>query len=441
VILHSSRSPLRHQNPISSEVGAHMPCQSLPSPPRIVPRHPPQRPAQQSQYSRASRMRATLHGPYQRGMQPFGHCPLKTLFRSLLAIAGLLVVSACGRSPSEPALLVADPSSVLITKETGSTTIIWNTGSESAGQVWVSGNGGAEVLFAQGTSGEKEADWIQPDSQYEFRLYSGLEHRVLLSRAKVRTSSTLGDQLRMPVRTGVAPSRLYRIAILTLAGIVLLSGPMTTCGKSSDLASWLVSGSATVLVIAVMVSMLLTRERSLSTEQPQPDASEYADAALHLARGEGHVTTHETMSINPGLVAPRYPSGYSLALTPFAAPPLGYPANVLLGAKAISALFVLVPTATAWTIGGPGAGSLVAAMLGLSPFTYASAVSRACLRLKHCNRHARLGPGDGVPESSPVGAHGTIALSPSGHHLCSAARHWHGRLPVVDVWQPLCDRL
>jgi hypothetical protein len=105
--------------------------------------------------------------------------------------------------------------------------------------------------------------------------------------------------------------------------------------------------------------------------QPSPDAQEYADAAHHLAVGEGYVVTVRRGEVQP----PRYPPGFSLALAPFAL--VGsYPANVQLGSKLLVVLYLVVTLVTAWVVAGPLAAAVAVGLVGASPFAvrYASLV-------------------------------------------------------------------
>jgi len=70
--------------------------------------------------------------------------------------------------------LTAAPNPVPSTLGPGRTTLAWSTGKEPPGQIYLSENGGPEVLFA-GLSGygSQEATWIDDGKTYEFRLYSG----------------------------------------------------------------------------------------------------------------------------------------------------------------------------------------------------------------------------------------------------------------------------
>jgi hypothetical protein len=105
--------------------------------------------------------------------------------------------------------------------------------------------------------------------------------------------------------------------------------------------------------------------------QPSPDAQEYADAARHLAAGEGYVTTIYRNETRP----PRYPPGFSLALAPFAAVS-SYPGNVQLGSKLLTMLYLVVTMIAAWVVAGPLAAAVAVALVGASPFAvrYASLV-------------------------------------------------------------------
>lgn len=105
--------------------------------------------------------------------------------------------------------------------------------------------------------------------------------------------------------------------------------------------------------------------------QPSPDAQEYADAARHLAAGDGYVVTIRRGEVQP----PRYPPGFSLALAPFAL--VGsYPADVQLGSKLYVMLYLVMTLAAAWVVAGPLAAAVAVALVGSSPFAvrYASLV-------------------------------------------------------------------
>jgi hypothetical protein len=121
--------------------------------------------------------------------------------------------------------------------------------------------------------------------------------------------------------------------------------------------------------VLVLAGVLAVRPRPLA-EQPYPDSQQYADAARHLASGDGYVTTVGVRGEAPA--PPRYPPGFSLALAPFAAAG-SYPDNVQLGAKAYAAAYVLALAAAAWAVGGPLAAGLATVCAGASPFAAGSA--------------------------------------------------------------------
>ena len=117
-----------------------------------------------------------------------------------------------------------------------------------------------------------------------------------------------------------------------------------------------------------LVPVLSSESRPLET-QPFPDAAEYADAAYQLARGNGYVTYVHNQENRP----PRYPPGFSLALTPFVAFAGPYPASVQMAVKVFAALYVLAAVFSAWALGGPLAAALTATLVGVSPLAQVSA--------------------------------------------------------------------
>lgn len=84
------------------------------------------------------------------------------------------------------AVLTAVPNPVPASgSEPGTTTVSWDTGDGSTGQVWVLFPDGREVLFAGGAKGTQEAPWIHAGQTYEFRLYRGEERALRLATIKV----------------------------------------------------------------------------------------------------------------------------------------------------------------------------------------------------------------------------------------------------------------
>jgi hypothetical protein len=129
--------------------------------------------------------------------------------------------------------------------------------------------------------------------------------------------------------------------------------------------------AAPLLALAFALGPVIAIGPRPLNRQPSPDAQEYADAAHHLALGEGYVVTVRRGEAQP----PRYPPGFSLALAPFAL--VGsYPANVQLGAKLLVMLYLVVTMVTAWAVAGPLAAAVAVGLVGASPFAvrYASLV-------------------------------------------------------------------
>ena len=75
--------------------------------------------------------------------------------------------------------LSAFPNPVPTDEKMGTTTIQWNTVDAGDGEVYVSIDGQKESLFAAGRHGAATANWIQPGSTYEFRLYDASRSRLL----------------------------------------------------------------------------------------------------------------------------------------------------------------------------------------------------------------------------------------------------------------------
>jgi hypothetical protein len=80
--------------------------------------------------------------------------------------------------------IMALPNPLPAGKEAGKTTISWNTGDGSVGEVYVSTNGGEESLFATSRQDSAVANWIQTGTDYEFRLYNS-DHTELLAKVGV----------------------------------------------------------------------------------------------------------------------------------------------------------------------------------------------------------------------------------------------------------------
>jgi hypothetical protein len=90
-------------------------------------------------------------------------------------------------SPAAQPVLSASPNPVPagdIDRPLGTTTIIWDTGSDTIGDLYVKVDREPEVFMARAPSGKQEVRWIQFDSFYEFRLYTK-KHSKLLAKLEV----------------------------------------------------------------------------------------------------------------------------------------------------------------------------------------------------------------------------------------------------------------
>ena len=94
--------------------------------------------------------------------------------------------NASAASPAAPATtIMASPNPVITGEGSGNTTITWNTGDGSTGQVYVSEDGGPERLCVEGSTGSTPVAWIQAGKTFEFRLYAGTEHAKVLAKTQV----------------------------------------------------------------------------------------------------------------------------------------------------------------------------------------------------------------------------------------------------------------
>jgi hypothetical protein len=81
--------------------------------------------------------------------------------------------------------IAAEPNPVPSGPGLGRTKISWAKLAEGDAEVYVSRDGGPEQLFASGSSGSQEVEWIAAGSSYEFRLYSTDGPRRLLAKTVV----------------------------------------------------------------------------------------------------------------------------------------------------------------------------------------------------------------------------------------------------------------
>jgi hypothetical protein len=122
---------------------------------------------------------------------------MKHFVQTIAVILPLFFLAACNPSKAPEATapsaspgasgatITASPNPVSTGGRNGTTTVTWNTGDGTEGQVFVSVDGGPEGKFATGSSGSAPAGWIQAGKMFEFRLYAGTEHAKVLSKTQV----------------------------------------------------------------------------------------------------------------------------------------------------------------------------------------------------------------------------------------------------------------
>jgi hypothetical protein len=124
---------------------------------------------------------------------------MRRFIRTIAVVLPLFFLAACNPSKgpeanaptaspgASTATITASPNPVLVGQGTaGTTTITWNTGDGSEGQVYLAKDGEPEAAFATGPSGSSAAPWIQAGTTYEFRLYTGTEHTKMLAKTQVK---------------------------------------------------------------------------------------------------------------------------------------------------------------------------------------------------------------------------------------------------------------
>src|SRR5438132_4830109 len=119
---------------------------------------------------------------------------MKRFIRTTAVVLPVFFLAACNPSKApeanapaaspaaSAATITASPNPVTVGEGPGTTTVTWNTGDGTAGQVYVSVDGGPEAVFAFGPSGSNAASWIQAGKTFEFRLYAGAEHTKVLAK-------------------------------------------------------------------------------------------------------------------------------------------------------------------------------------------------------------------------------------------------------------------
>jgi hypothetical protein len=92
-------------------------------------------------------------------------------------------------APTKGSTVTASPNPVPAGDGFGTTRISWESGRDW-GQVFISENGEPDTkMFAEGARGAGDAPWIKSGHTYEFRLYAGKDHSLLLDKVLVTRAS------------------------------------------------------------------------------------------------------------------------------------------------------------------------------------------------------------------------------------------------------------
>ena len=108
--------------------------------------------------------------------------PRLSLASIALFAAAALAAAGCGGSTSSDTAgkptLSASPNPVPANSTT--TTLHWDVGNDSTGQVYVTENDGPEKLVGENRTATKDVNWITKE-KYEFRLYAGRDRKTKLT--------------------------------------------------------------------------------------------------------------------------------------------------------------------------------------------------------------------------------------------------------------------
>ena len=122
-------------------------------------------------------------------------------------------------------IITATPERVTLRDGSGSTEIEWDTGNESMGFVFVTGDGGKPVLFAKSARGKEVAPWIKKHS-YVFELYADDQRQTLLGKVTVSGFAKVTSSQHMLSWQAVARWAL----IIGLAGVLYFAVYLSSTG-------------------------------------------------------------------------------------------------------------------------------------------------------------------------------------------------------------------
>lgn len=149
--------------------------------------------------------------------------------RIILCVVLITACTACSTRTSDgrkatAATISASPNPIPFGAGAGNTKISWNTGDDTAGEVFLSVNGSPETAIARGPAqGSEDTGGIVAGQTYEFRLYSaGLQTRKLLATIKVTRSEVSSRGMQLPLYVSLVLMGVPLCAMLVLVTSYLL---------------------------------------------------------------------------------------------------------------------------------------------------------------------------------------------------------------------------
>lgn len=135
------------------------------------------------------------------------------VFTLLVSLAPSSATTAYAQTPTPcpasqdsclPVTMIADPNPVPASAGPSSVTLSWAAPNRATVQIWVNRNGGVEQLMAQagGSGSVTTGAWINAGSTYDFRLYDGTAHTVVLAQTRVTKTISSGSISANPNPTG-----------------------------------------------------------------------------------------------------------------------------------------------------------------------------------------------------------------------------------------------
>ncbi|MBI4213240.1 MAG: hypothetical protein HY534_02945 [Chloroflexi bacterium] len=208
--------------------------------------------------------------------------------------AGIRLLGSVAVAAVQP-LLTASPNPVTA----GATTIDWDLRDGTHGQVYVSMDGGSEVLFAQGSAGAQPAAWIQPGASYVFRLYQGTDRAVLRAELAVQSSSPTATPASPPTATPTQSPEVPATASATPAITVTPATPTPTSTATTSSPTATAAPTAALTWVPTATVTLTPNATATSTPTAVSPPGSFLQAAPNpVPAGPGLGTT--SISWNSG---------------------------------------------------------------------------------------------------------------------------------------------